>query len=54
MSINLLIISIAPSIAFLIWIYLKDKYDKEPISFLIKLFFIGLLISIPAILAEDI
>lgn len=54
MSINLLIISIAPSIAFLIWIYLKDKYDKEPISFLIKLFFIGVLISIPAILAEDI
>lgn len=54
MSINLLIISIAPSIAFLIWIYLKDKYEKEPILFLIKLFFIGMIISIPILLVEEI
>lgn len=54
MSINLLIISIAPSIAFLIWIYLKDKYEREPIKILLKLFFIGALISAPAILIEDI
>ncbi|MGL4797732.1 MAG: PrsW family intramembrane metalloprotease [Paraclostridium sp.] len=51
---NLLIISIAPSITFLIWIYLKDKYEKEPIIFLLKLFFIGALTSIPAIIIEDI
>lgn len=54
MSMNLLIISIAPSIAFLIWIYLKDKYEKEPIKLLIKLFLVGAIISIPAILIEEV
>lgn len=53
MKLNLLIISIAPSLAFLMWIYFKDKYEKEPIKFLAKLFFIGVLISIPAIAIED-
>lgn len=38
MKLNLLIISIAPSLAFLMWIYFKDKYEKEPIKFLAKLF----------------
>ncbi|MGL5713653.1 MAG: PrsW family intramembrane metalloprotease [Paraclostridium sp.] len=54
MAINLLFISIAPSITFLIWIYFKDKYEKEPIKFLTKLFSMGALISIPAIVLEDI
>lgn len=54
MKLDLLIISIAPIIAILIWIYIKDKYDKEPIKKLIRLFFIGVLISIPAIAIEDI
>ncbi len=53
MKLNLLIISIAPILAFLMWIYFKDKYEKEPIKFLAKLFFIGFLISIPAIAIED-
>lgn len=54
MRIDLLIISISPSIAFLIWIYLKDKYEKEPIKYLINLFILGTLLSIPAIAIEDI
>lgn len=54
MKFDLLIISIAPSLAFLTWIYIKDKYEKEPIKFLGKLFLIGALISIPAIAIEDI
>ncbi|MEF9991587.1 MAG: PrsW family glutamic-type intramembrane protease [Peptostreptococcaceae bacterium] len=53
MKVDLLIISIAPSLTFLIWAYIKDKYEKEPIRFLGKLFFIGTLISIPAIIIED-
>lgn len=53
MKLDLLIIAIAPSLAFLIWIYIKDKYEKEPIKFLIKVFSIGALISIPAIAIED-
>jgi RsiW-degrading membrane proteinase PrsW (M82 family) len=54
MKLDLLIISLAPTLALLIWIYIKDKYDKEPIKVLIKLFFIGTLMSIPAIAIEDI
>ena len=54
MRLDLLIISISPSIAFLIWIYLKDKYEKEPIKYLINLFILGTLLSIPAIAIEDI
>lgn len=54
MRLDLLIISISPSIAFLIWIYLKDKYEKEPIRYLINLFILGTLVSIPAIAIEDI
>lgn len=53
MNINLLIISIAPSIAFLIWIYIKDKYEKEPVKLLIKFFILGALASIPAVVIED-
>lgn len=53
MKLDLLLVAIAPTIAILIWIYIKDKYDKEPIKILIKLFFIGILISIPAIAIED-
>ncbi|WP_250673651.1 PrsW family glutamic-type intramembrane protease [Paraclostridium ghonii] len=54
MKLNLLIISLAPTLALLMWIYIKDKYDREPIKVLIRLFFIGTLISIPAIAIEDI
>lgn len=54
MKLNLLIISLAPTLALLMWIYIKDKYDREPIKVLIRLFFIGTLISVPAIAIEDI
>lgn len=54
MKLNLLIISLAPTLAILMWVYIKDKYDREPIKVLIRLFFIGTLISIPAIAIEDI
>ncbi|WP_042277094.1 PrsW family intramembrane metalloprotease [[Clostridium] dakarense] len=53
MKLNLLILSIAPTIAFIIWCYLKDKYDKEPIIILCKFFILGAFISVIAIIAED-
>lgn len=51
--IPLLIIAIAPSIALLSYIYTRDKYDKEPISLLFKLFSFGALLCIPAAIIES-
>lgn len=53
MKLNLLILSISPTIAFIIWCYLKDKYDKEPIIVLCKFFILGAFISVIAIIVED-
>ena len=53
MSINLLVLAIYPSIAFILWTYLKDRYDKEPIKLLGKFFILGAFISIIGIICED-
>lgn len=53
MVFTLLIIAIAPSIALLSFIYTKDKYDKEPLSLLIKLFSLGVLLCLPAAIIEN-
>lgn len=41
--IALLAIALAPGFAIGVYIYLKDKHEKEPISLLIKSFFYGML-----------
>ncbi|WP_195251574.1 PrsW family intramembrane metalloprotease [Romboutsia sp. 1001713B170207_170306_H8] len=46
MKIRVLILAISPVLACLIWIYLKDRYDKEPIIILIKYFILGIVTSI--------
>jgi RsiW-degrading membrane proteinase PrsW (M82 family) len=48
----LLALAIAPSIAILVFIYSKDKYDKEPLKFLLMLFGLGCLTVIPACILE--
>lgn len=53
MKLSLLILSIAPTIVFILWFYIKDKYDKEPIMLLCKFFVLGAFISVIAIIAED-
>ena len=54
MKLDLLILAIAPVATIILWIYLKDKYDKEPIRVLSKFFILGILVSILAIYAEEI
>lgn len=49
---KLLTLAIAPSIAILAYIYTKDKYDKEPMKYLLLLFLFGCLTVIPAIILE--
>lgn len=54
MKLDLLILAIAPVATIILWIYLKDKYDKEPIRVLSKFFILGILVSTLAIYAERI
>ena len=48
----LLALALAPVIAIISFIYLKDKYDKEPLKHLIISFLLGCLSTIPAIILE--
>lgn len=50
---TLFVLSIAPGIFILWYVYNKDKYEKEPKSLVIKTFFIGALFTIPAGLLEN-
>lgn len=49
---KMLMVAIAPSIALLIFIYQKDRYDREPPSLLFKLFVFGILSTIPVYFIE--
>jgi len=51
---NLLIISLAPVLIILYYIYVKDKYNKEPLPLLLKSLLMGALITIPVILVEGV
>jgi len=46
---GLLALALAPGIVICLFIYLKDKYDREPIGMLILAFVLGALSIIPAI-----
>ena len=54
MKFELLVLALAPTIGIILWIYLKDKYDREPIIVLGKFFILGVFISIIAITLESI
>ncbi len=49
---NLLLVSVAPVAIILVYIYYRDKYEKEPISLLIKGLIAGMIIVIPILFAE--
>lgn len=50
--ISLLAISIAPVVLLLIYLYRRDKYEKEPQRLLLKVFIFGALIVIPVFFIE--
>jgi RsiW-degrading membrane proteinase PrsW (M82 family) len=49
---GLLALAVAPGIAICLYIYLKDRYNKEPRKLLIFCFLLGMLSIIPAIIIE--
>ncbi|MBN1574168.1 MAG: PrsW family intramembrane metalloprotease [Deltaproteobacteria bacterium] len=49
---TLLVLSIAPGISILWYVYNKDKYEKEPKKLVVKTFILGACFTIPAGLLE--
>jgi RsiW-degrading membrane proteinase PrsW (M82 family) len=49
---GLLALAIAPAIFVLCYFYLKDRYEPEPLGWVVKVFFIGAFMVIPAALLE--
>ena len=50
---HLVIYAIAPVVIIALYIYFRDKYDKEPILMLIKALVMGMLTVIPVLLMES-
>ena len=49
---NLLVLAIAPGIAICLFIYFKDRHNKEPLAWLLVSFILGILSVVPAFIAE--
>ena len=49
---GLLALAIAPGIAICIFIYIKDKYNREPLGLLLVSFILGMLSTIPALILQ--
>ena len=43
---NLLLLAVAPAMVIVLYIYFKDKFEKEPIKLLVKYFLLGATVSI--------
>jgi protease PrsW len=49
---NLIFISLAPILIIALYVYNRDKYEKEPLSSLLKALLAGVLIVLPVVLIE--
>lgn len=52
MTLTLLALSVLPVLLLLFIIYRQDKYEKEPLGLLLKVFFVGCFCALPAIVME--
>ncbi len=50
---NIALVALAPVFTILVYIYVRDKYEKEPISLLLKSLGLGALIVIPVVFVES-
>ena len=51
---NILLVALAPVVIILIYIYVRDKYEKEHLPLLIKSLALGALIVIPVVFVEGV
>mgnify|MGYP001190359072 CR=1 FL=1 len=52
MLLSMLAAAIAPVLALLAYFYWKDRYDAEPLSMVVRLFFTGVLVVLPAMIVQ--
>ncbi len=50
----LLALAVGPALFWLLYFYRKDKYEPEPLSWILKIFLLGVLIVIPVAVSESI
>jgi RsiW-degrading membrane proteinase PrsW (M82 family) len=51
--IKYLILAIAPAVALMLYVYYRDKHEKEPLRVMLRAFFYGLLSVVPAAWLEQ-
>jgi len=51
---RLLLLASAPVIIILVYIYIRDRYEKEPVGMLLRSLFFGMLIILPVVAVETI
>jgi len=49
---SVLTAAIAPGVSLLTYLYLKDKYDSEPVHMVVRMFILGILIVIPIMVIQ--
>lgn len=49
---SILTAAVAPGISLLTYLYLKDRYDSEPIHLVFKLFVTGMLVVVPIMVIQ--
>ncbi|HNW55424.1 MAG TPA: hypothetical protein PKN21_14210, partial [Bacteroidales bacterium] len=49
----LLLLALAPAIIIMLYVYLRDKYEKEPIKLILKGIALGAIIIFPVGLIEN-
>ncbi len=52
MELTLLGLAVAPGAAISLYVYFRDKYEKEPLALLLKSFFAGFFVVIPTAMIE--
>ena len=48
MTLIYIVMALAPALAIALYIYWKDKHEKEPVGVLVMCFILGVLICFPA------
>lgn len=49
---SVLTAAVAPGVALLTYLYLRDKYDVEPIHMVVRLFVLGMLVVVPIMVVQ--
>lgn len=49
---SVLVAAIAPGVSLLTYLYLRDKYDAEPIHMIVRMFLLGVLVVVPIMVIQ--